>query len=263
MKTDLMEFVAVGDIAGRYLELMQIRQHFVDLPIICVGDPNDRGPMSKQVIEFFMNSQDNILIQSNHGHMMVDFLENSTCYEPEVFSMNGGIQTLESYGVPGELLKQLSGRSSYYWYYSYSNHMPKDDLNVLREQVKQYVPKEHVEFLKTRPMYVEGSNFILTHAPIGYNPIPEETNFDNLYSPGVDFLWTRAKPKKMDGKYQIHGHNSIDAPLNYMCNKTGEIYGTNIDTSRGEALTGAHFKDGKIVEYKRIPYYEDLSNGSK
>ena len=61
----------ISDIAGNYKTLMALLEKMPqDEEIISVGDMVDRGPRSKEVIEFFMNNENATAIMGNHEHMM-------------------------------------------------------------------------------------------------------------------------------------------------------------------------------------------------
>ena len=70
-----MKINIIGDIAGRYDELMLLlaKMPEADL-IVSVGDMVDRGPKSKEVIEFFMTNPKAYAIYGNHESMMYEHL---------------------------------------------------------------------------------------------------------------------------------------------------------------------------------------------
>src|SRR3990167_4499879 len=85
----------VGDIAGRYDQLLALLKKMPDDEVISIGDMIDRGPKSKEVIEWFMKNGKAIL--GNHEHMMLDFYRNENYYEHDVWQQNGGSVTLTSF----------------------------------------------------------------------------------------------------------------------------------------------------------------------
>ena len=71
-----MTYNIIGDIAGRFDELMLLLAKMPEADkVILVGDMVDRGPKSKEVIEWAMNNPNVIAIKGNHEDMMVDFCE--------------------------------------------------------------------------------------------------------------------------------------------------------------------------------------------
>src|SRR3990167_9116336 len=85
----------VGDIAGRYDQLLALLKKMPDDEVISIGDMIDRGPKSKEVIEWFMKNGKAIL--GNHEHMMLDFYRNGGYYEHGIWQWNGGSTTLTSF----------------------------------------------------------------------------------------------------------------------------------------------------------------------
>src|SRR5882757_8068391 len=97
-------FNVIGDIAGNYKTMLAlIAKMPPDATVLSLGDPNDRGPRSKEVIEWLMNNGK--LVQSNHAHMMVDCWKQIMMpgaqpryYDDGLWSANGGDKTVISYG---------------------------------------------------------------------------------------------------------------------------------------------------------------------
>lgn len=68
MKVDFNNFIAVGDTAGRFGELFNLLSKFPkDLPVVLLGDLNDRGSQTKELIDFAIDNKDKVYsLQSNH-----------------------------------------------------------------------------------------------------------------------------------------------------------------------------------------------------
>ena len=65
----------VGDIGGQKDAFDRLIKGW-KRKIVLVGDLNDRGPKSKQMIEWAIKNEKNVTtLHSNHGHMMVDFFQ--------------------------------------------------------------------------------------------------------------------------------------------------------------------------------------------
>ena len=99
----------IGDIAGRFDELMLLLQKMppADL-ILAVGDLIDRGPKSKEVIQWFIDNTDKAdSLYGNHEDMMVS---NSPWW-----LHNGGAETLKSYNyqIPSSHIEWISKRPLY------------------------------------------------------------------------------------------------------------------------------------------------------
>jgi serine/threonine protein phosphatase 1 len=124
----------IADIAGRYNELMLLLDKMPkDQEIILLGDLNDRGPDSAFVIDWAARNKIRC-VKSNHGAMMIEAYElwkaTGNPYSSWDFNMNGGYQTLLSYG-------------------GFEN-----------------MPIEHIEYLKNCEWYIETDDLLLSHAPI-------------------------------------------------------------------------------------------------
>jgi hypothetical protein len=96
-------FNVFGDVVGNELTLKALLAKMPqDAEALCLGDPNDRGPRSKQVIEFLM--QNGRTVFSNHTHMFTEEWKQSAMpgaypryYDSNIFFGNGGEYTMKSY----------------------------------------------------------------------------------------------------------------------------------------------------------------------
>lgn len=52
--------IAIGDIAGNFKTLKALLDKLPNKKVILLGDPNDRGPRSNEVIQFIMDNQDKL-----------------------------------------------------------------------------------------------------------------------------------------------------------------------------------------------------------
>ena len=174
----------IGDIAGRYDELMLLLDKMPKgEEIILLGDLNDRGPKTKEVIQWAIDNKIRC-VKSNHGQMMIDayniWLATGNPHGSWEFNMNGGLQTIQSYGG------------------------------------FEFIPKEHIEYLANCEWFIETEDLLLTHAPIH----PE---FEFGMQLTTDFLWNRSIPKKRDkyqihGHNSIHEIYIDDSGKEYgMC----------------------------------------------
>ena len=79
----------IGDIHGCFDTFMAlIKKLPKDAEIVLVGDLIDRGPKSKEVVQYVIDNKIDC-VRGNHEQMMID--------EPSYWSLNGGHQTLVSY----------------------------------------------------------------------------------------------------------------------------------------------------------------------
>lgn len=196
----------IGDIAGRYdeLQLLLAKMPKADL-VIAVGDLIDRGPKSKEVVEYFINTPDTIAIRGNHEELMIEACETG---DTELWYVNGGWQTVLSYGA---------------------------DITL--------IPKEHIDWLKSRPLYFDTDDLIISHAPI--------TNLKNVplnkYSRDPTlldrFLWNRIPPFTPMEKFHVYGHNGRILNCKW---GNGKVVATCIDGSHAGTLGGMHWPTKEI-----------------
>lgn len=169
MELNNKTFNIIGDIAGRYDELLSLLEKMPKADLtIAVGDLIDRGKNSKKVIEYFMNTPNTIAIRGNHEQMMIDTCQGEDGY---IWFVNGGSETVRSYG---------------------------EDYNI------KNIPEEHIKWLKSMPLYFETDNLFVSHAPItSFNQVPPQRFSQQAES----FLWRRTPPFDDLGKFLIYGHN--------------------------------------------------------
>lgn len=192
----------IGDIAGRYDELILLLDKMPKADLtIAVGDLMDRGPKSKEVIEYFINTPNTEAIYGNHEDLMVQAVEDTHTY---LWYANGGFQTVLSYG----------------------------------HGLIEGIPPEHIKWLKSRPLYFENDEVFISHAPLSYpDDLPQR--FSRNPRDIEYFTWNRQRPAaQYKNKFMIYGHNGrlldVFAP-------TGEIIAKCIDNSHLKQLVGMHW----------------------
>jgi serine/threonine protein phosphatase 1 len=118
----------ISDIAGRYDELIDLLALMPTAEkIILVGDLVDRGPKSKQVVEFAMSMPNVITLKGNHELMMIEAADGDIM--DHVY--NGGRATLKSYEIGAA------------WDY----------------------PEEHINWMRTLPLFFKDEGLFVSHAP--------------------------------------------------------------------------------------------------
>ena len=84
-----MSIYIIGDIHGCFDTFKALLKQLPENARIClVGDLIDRGPKSKQVVQYVIDNKIDC-VKGNHEVMMYE--------QPEYWPVNGGIETLESY----------------------------------------------------------------------------------------------------------------------------------------------------------------------
>lgn len=166
----------VGDVHGN-LELLRKFQQQINSndKMIFVGDLIDRGNNSKEVIDFVIENEYEMVL-GNHELMLLGydflidflpFLENSTDsdFHNRSFMLNGGENTLRSYGA---IIEQIPT--------AYSGYMKKFDFDKFDD--KKF--KEHIDFLKKQPFVItyEDTKTIISHSSLYDN---EYNLYDELF----------------------------------------------------------------------------------
>ena len=185
---------AIGDVHG-CLDLLteleaKIKEDAADEPgeslIVMLGDLIDRGPQSAQVIEHVMAEPPDrfkrICLRGNHEAMMLEFIAGPG--GNTIWLENGGRETLQSYGVPTEVLA------------------PGVAPAVLARVVARAVSPAHVQFLSSLPVLLETPQTIFVHA--GLRPGRALKRQSDL-----DLIWIRDDYNNTYEEFArtvVHGH---------------------------------------------------------
>ncbi|MDJ0843482.1 MAG: metallophosphoesterase family protein, partial [Crocosphaera sp.] len=152
--------IVIGDVHGHYdtlnLLLEAIAPNSED-QVYFLGDLIDRGPQSSQVVELVMTHKYNCLL-GNHEHML-----------------------LETIGQGGINSHQLQG-----WLYGggYSTLVSYD----------HHIPQEHIDWMKTLPIYLDLGDVWLVHGGIDpHIPLEQQT--------AQQFCWVRDDFHGMEKPY--------------------------------------------------------------
>lgn len=207
-----MKYYAIADIHGR-LDLLKLAFEAItkdiltkdvsEAKIITLGDYIDRGPESKQVLDFLVSWQDEpnlICLQGNHEQIMLQSI--TTPLHPDWWVSNGGDTTLGSYGWGGEPYIQLS---------------------------YEVVPKDHLKWLASLPLYYETEKQVFVHAGI-----PQwDMNLDKASATNQEkmqwMLYGKQDSGGWKGKHVVHGHRQFeDGPHVWLNAKNGGR--TDLDT---------------------------------
>ena len=191
---------AIGDIHGRVDLLRRLHRQILDdakdapdkrKVIVYVGDYVDRGPDSFGVIDMLTHEPlegfERYLLRGNHEDMMTGFLETGT--GGEMWLMNGGRDTMDSYGIGlWDMLLDLG------------------DLEKARQGLLHAVPESHLKFIKDLELHHREGDYLFVHAGIlpGVR-LEEQTERDLLWIRG-EFLDSDAD----HGFVVVHGHSSCD-----------------------------------------------------
>ena len=210
---------AIGDIHGCVDELTAMLGTIGPVrgdTVVFVGDYIDRGPAARDVIEVLLElnrgAAEFVFLKGNHEDMMLSFLGLPGHYG-ESFLFNGGLPTLESYGVPSA------------------------------ELALERIPPNHMDFLKALATSYLRPPYLFVHAGISPLRQLEEQSVE-------DMLWIRQEfifnPHQL-GATVVFGHTPMRAVMVEMPYKIG------IDTGLvyGGKLTCVEFNEGVLYQVGR------------
>jgi diadenosine tetraphosphatase ApaH/serine/threonine PP2A family protein phosphatase len=212
---------AIGDIHGCPDELEAILREIAPGAgdtVVFVGDYVDRGPSARAVIDLAMELEKThaevVFLKGNHEDMMLSFLGLPGNYG-ESFLFNGGLATLESYGLK------------------------EDDLSEARERI----PEPHLDFFKNLAVSYLRPPYLFVHAGI----LPTRQLEDQQTE---DMLWIRQEfilhPHQIDATV-VFGHTPMRGVMVDLPYKLG------IDTGLvyGGKLTCVEFTEGVLYQVQR------------
>lgn len=206
----------IGDIHGCFEKLLKIMTYIGDdSKIIFLGDYIDRGPKSKEVVDFVQNLKNSVLLIGNHEDMLIKYVEGVS--NAWLYPNNGGKDTIRSFGSLEKIIEYLE----FFKTLKLLHIENIDNINILfsHGNINPNFPVYDVLKIKTYEEYYE-----VIQGKI--NSIME-TN-----------IWERMYFDKPSGNYVvIHGHTPFeDVFINSFSKGIFEI---NIDTGAvyGGALT--------------------------
>ena len=180
--------IAVGDIHGQFkmLELLMKKiQPKESDKFIFLGDYIDRGFQSRVVIDFLLNFSKEyncIFLRGNHEDMLLAFLKlDEKAMYGESYQYNGGEYTAFSYAGADAVLEDL----------------------------KNSIPDNHIEFIKSLEYYYIEGNFLFVHAGIMPGISIEEQRLEDLVWIREQFIYY---PTGID-KVIVFGHTPLDRVL--------------------------------------------------
>jgi len=185
---------AVGDIHGclnKLIELMGVIEWRPDQDtLVFIGDYIDRGADSAGVIDYLLslkkNFTDIIFLKGNHEQLLLDYLQGKN---QDLYFINGGRQTLESYALRGK-----------------------------------GIPEPHLDFFNSLRLFYETDDYIFVHAGLrDHLPLEKQDQHDLLWirNEFIDSDFNH-------GKVVVFGHTPMLRPLvqkNKIGIDTGAVYG--------------------------------------
>lgn len=174
--------IAIGDVHGcrhtlKYLTENKLRIQPGDT-VYFLGDYIDRGPDSKGVIDHILDLADGGVkieaLRGNHEDMMIHAIENPLD-EMDMWTINGGKETLDSYGLEDISWKEMS---------------------------PDMFDPTHIDFLNGLKYYVKTKDFYLVHAGLNFSA-------DDPLKDKHAMMWQRntaADELFLQHRRLVHGH---------------------------------------------------------
>lgn len=185
---------AIGDVHGRF-DLLQDMHGLIradldhrpvhDWRIIHLGDYIDRGPQSKEVLDFLIDAARHdpriLSLLGNHDEGFLNYL--ATGDTAGIFALHGGVETGLSYGVELDFSDTDKARRSH-------------------EALVKAVPQTHVDFIRSMPRWLSFGDFFFCHAGVDPAlPLEEQDPDDLIWIRTLFLKWTDPLAKVI-----IHGH---------------------------------------------------------
>lgn len=174
--------ICLTDIHGNFLTMKalldKIPQEEKDKGIVVCGDLIDRGPRSREVVQYMIDN--NIpCVKGNHEVMMYE--------DSNIWMMNGGLECIRSYGP--------------FVYYKLTN---PDDIKVF---------EEHKEWMKQLPLYLEfpeikkvDRHLVISHSSIN-SVWKHKDKFDSDGRYAQVIMWGRPNTiNDVPEIYNVFGH---------------------------------------------------------
>jgi serine/threonine protein phosphatase 1 len=188
---------AVGDVHGRADLLADIHEKIRQdseiakgerKVVVYLGDYVDRGPESKEVVDLLLDEPlegfERHHLMGNHEEFLLDFLEDVDAGPGWMF--NGGVATLESYGVEAHLGHDYS----------------MEALEQLQAKFREALPETHLEFYKNLEFTHAEGDYLFVHAGIRPGVPLDDQDRDDMLWIRDEFLGSTVN----HGKVVVHGH---------------------------------------------------------
>jgi serine/threonine protein phosphatase 1 len=162
--------------------------------VVYLGDYVDRGLESRRVIDLLIHDGladfQTVHLFGNHDAWLLSFLVDASI--GPIWLRYGGDATMVSYGV------QLG--------------IPREDVRyyeLLQNDLRQRIPRRHVEFLQSLELSFESGDYLFVHAGVDpARPLGQQAT--------DDLLWIREpflSSKRDLGRVVVHGHTVESEPI--------------------------------------------------
>lgn len=193
-----MRYYAIADLHGRFDLLKKAWEAIEEdaskadkitaYTIITLGDYIDRGPQSKEIIDFLIK-EEVVSLMGNHEAMAVE----SITKLPDIswWVGNGGDATLKSYNHSD---------------FTFGKH-----YEILLQQ--GVVPDEHVKWMANLPIYYETKKQLFVHAGVPQSEMNLPPKKAHHYQDMMWMLYSKNDGRGWKDKHVVHGHHQFaDGP---------------------------------------------------
>jgi len=214
--------IVIGDVHGNYDALIRLIDKLPDDKICFSGDMIDRGPKSRQVLEYIIEAGHDA-VQGNHEYMFYQGSYNSSI--KHMWLQHGGRECRDSYGDRGDI---------------FYNHQRWAHALPLYKEYKDCVD--------------EAGNYLI----VSHTGLVDIWHLRHLKGPGNMFayscLWENdfREMSKYDGKYNfynIFGHSP--------CNYSPSIFGSYACIDGGGYIKERAFNRLTAIQYPSMEIFEE------
>lgn len=178
-----MKYYVMADLHGRFDLLKEavnaIEKHSAneaDTRIITLGDYIDRGPESKQVVDYLMKQGKHwTCLKGNHEDMMVQVVDRPDYRMQAWWAGNGGNATWDSYGG---------------W---------------------EGIDKTHVEWMRNLPYFHETEKQLFVHAGVPQSQMKLPPQNPYHLQEMIWMLYDKTDGRGWKGKHVVHGHHQSES----------------------------------------------------
>ena len=198
-----LRLYVIGDVHGRVDLLAHMhrriardlaRRPAADRRVIHLGDYIDRGPQSVAVLELLLDyrakGQGDFLL-GNHDRFLRDFLTDPECADFDLWMVNGGVETLDSFGIDGMQAAFSSDRGV---------------RLRLHDQLTASMPPGLPAFLGGLALMLRFGDYVFVHAGVRPGVALAEQSAHDLVWIREPFLFSDTD----HGAVIVHGHTPVE-----------------------------------------------------
>ncbi|MBL6946565.1 MAG: serine/threonine protein phosphatase [Rhodospirillales bacterium] len=207
---DGLRVYAIGDIHGRYDLLSRLHRKILNdaqgagarrKVVVYLGDYVDRGPASREGVDLLsaapLSGFESTFLKGNHEDMLLRFLADGSM--ADVWLMNGGRATLQSYGI--HIAPMMWDASA---------------IEAARQGLSEALGAKHRGFFNRLELFRVIGGYVFVHAGLRPGLPLKDQN-------ARDMMWIRPAFLECEDAFEymvVHGH-SISASPQFCANRIG------------------------------------------